>query len=97
MTSIAGRISIQTSKSMKMRALGWMVPLGGNYEFTLQALKELTYLLATFGFCSTFCIQATPGLAPRLSAGRLKARSRVTPINLRMGALAGPKVGSTLG
>jgi hypothetical protein len=23
------------------------VQLGGNYEFTLQALKELTYLLAT--------------------------------------------------
>lgn len=25
----------------------WVVQLGGNYEFTLQALKELTYLLAT--------------------------------------------------
>ena len=26
---------------------GGLVQLGGNYEFTLQALKELTYFLAT--------------------------------------------------
>ena len=30
-----------------MSMSGGLVQLGGNYEFTLQALKELTYLLAT--------------------------------------------------